>query len=102
LTNSMSSVRWLSSPTTSGNHKRGDNAGHTPGGTMKSLPYTLALVALGSTIAAPTPALACGGLFCSNSNPVNQVAERIVFSRNDDETVTSIIEIQYEGPAHEF
>ncbi len=45
---------------------------------------------------------ACGGLFCSNSNPVNQAAERIVFAQNDDDTITAVIEIQYEGPAHEF
>ena len=46
-------------------------------------------------------AAACGGLFCSNANPVNQAAERIIFS-SDGGTVTAAIEIQYEGPAHEF
>ncbi|MEN9580918.1 MAG: hypothetical protein RJA70_3927, partial [Pseudomonadota bacterium] len=45
---------------------------------------------------------ACGGLFCSATNPVNQAAERIIFAKNDDGTVTAAIEIMYEGPAHEF
>lgn len=47
-------------------------------------------------------ALACGGLFCAASNPVNQAAERIVFSDNGDGTITAVIEIQYEGPAERF
>ena len=46
-------------------------------------------------------ASACGGLFCQN-NPVDQAAERIVFSVNPDGTVTSLIEIAYTeiGRAH--
>jgi hypothetical protein len=47
-------------------------------------------------------AQACGGLFCSNTNAVNQVAERIIFAQNDDQTITAVIEIQYQGPANEF
>lgn len=50
----------------------------------------------------PSPSQACGGLFCSASNPVNQAAERIVFSQNDDDTITAVIEIQYEGPSERF
>ncbi len=45
---------------------------------------------------------ACGGLFCNSAQPVNQAAERIIFSKNDDGTVTAAIEIMYEGPGMEF
>jgi hypothetical protein len=48
-----------------------------------------------------TAAGACGGFFCQNS-PVDQVGERIVFSVNPDETVTSLIEILYFGEADDF
>lgn len=46
-------------------------------------------------------ALACGGLFCSASSPVNQVAERIIFAQ-DAGTTTQIVEIRYEGPSNQF
>ena len=52
--------------------------------------------------AEPKPAQACGGLFCSASAPVNQAAERIIFSKNADQTVTAVVQIQYEGPSEEF
>jgi hypothetical protein len=55
--------------------------------------------ALGAT---PAPAHACGGLFCSSANPVNQAAEQIIFVDNPDGSVTAVIEILYEGPAHQF
>jgi hypothetical protein len=45
---------------------------------------------------------ACGGFFCSQSAPVNQAAERIIFSENGDGTVTAVIQILYEGPAENF
>ncbi len=48
------------------------------------------------------PAAACGGFFCSATNPVNQAAERIIFAHNDDGTVTAVIEIQYQGPSKSF
>lgn len=54
-----------------------------------------------STMAAQ-PAAACGGLFCSNQNPVNQAAERIIFSDNPDGTVTAVVEILYDGPSEAF
>ena len=44
---------------------------------------------------------ACGGFFCQN-NPVDQTGERIVFSVNDDGTITSLIQIQYVGSAEDF
>ncbi len=50
----------------------------------------------------PRAAQACGGFFCSATNPVNQAAERIVFAHNGDGTVTAVIEIQYQGPSESF
>ena len=46
-------------------------------------------------------AVACGGFFCQ-TDPVDQAGERIVFTVNDDGTVTSLIEILYEGSAADF
>jgi hypothetical protein len=63
------------------------------------------LVGAGLTLGAslsPRAASACGGFFCSQSQGVNQAAERIVFANNGDGTVTAVIEIQYQGPAEEF
>ena len=48
------------------------------------------------------PAQACGGLFCSASQPVNQAAERIIFVKNGDGSVSAVVEIQYEGPSEKF
>ena len=59
-------------------------------------------IATAAAWAAPSPAHACGGLFCSSSNPVNQAAEQIIFVDNPDGTVTAVIQILYEGPAHQF
>jgi hypothetical protein len=53
-------------------------------------------------LAAPAPARACGGFFCDASQPVNQAAERIIFSRGDDGQITAVIQIQYAGPAERF
>ncbi|MBX3246909.1 MAG: DUF2330 domain-containing protein [Myxococcales bacterium] len=61
---------------------------------------SLALAATAFT--PPTPAHACGGFFCDAAQPVNQAAERIIFSRGDDGAVTAIIQIQYQGPAERF
>ncbi len=59
------------------------------------------LLAVGVWLA-PRPAQACGGLFCNRAQPVNQAAERIVFAKNADGSVTAVIEIQYEGPSQSF
>ncbi|VAW30878.1 hypothetical protein MNBD_CHLOROFLEXI01-1666, partial [hydrothermal vent metagenome] len=40
--------------------------------------------------------LACGGLFCLNS-PIDQNAERIIFTDNGDGTISAIIQIEYTG-----
>jgi hypothetical protein len=69
---------------------------------------SLRLLLLGSAaltlalLGGPREASACGGLFCSSSSPVNQAAERIVFAKNDDGTVSAVIEILYEGPSEQF
>ena len=52
--------------------------------------------------AAPRTAHACGGFWCSQTSPVNQSAEQIIFIDNPDETVTAIIQIQYQGPSEKF
>ena len=67
-----------------------------------SLRSAMAGAALLAATVTVRPADACGGFFCSQAAPVNQAAERIVFSRNDDGTVTAVIQILYEGPAENF
>jgi hypothetical protein len=47
------------------------------------------------------PVDACGGLFCQNS-PVLQSEERIIFTINDDDTVTAYVQIYYSGSAPNF
>ncbi len=54
-----------------------------------------------SAMALSHDAVACGGLFCSQSAPVNQAAERIVFAQDGD-TTTAVIEIRYDGPSEAF
>lgn len=60
-----------------------------------------AFIALAIVALTMSPASACGGFFCQNQ-PVDQVAERIVFTVNDDDTVSSLIEIAYQGEADDF
>jgi MYXO-CTERM domain-containing protein len=55
-----------------------------------------------TTLLAPDPAYACGGFFCDNAQPVNQAAERIIFSYETDGSVTAVIQIQYAGEADRF
>jgi hypothetical protein len=50
----------------------------------------------------PDPARACGGFFCSQAQPVNQTAERIIFSDNPDGTITAVVQILYQGPSQSF
>ena len=50
---------------------------------------------------APSPAHACGGFFCGQK-PVDQQAERILFSVNDDGTVTMVVQITYQGDSEDF
>jgi len=66
-------------------------------------PALLALAILVATTGLTPPrAHACGGFFCDNNQPVNQAAERIIFSQNGDGTVTAVVEILYQGPSERF
>ncbi len=60
------------------------------------------LAALAASAAFAPPAHACGGFFCDNSQPVNQAAERIIFTHGADGSVTAIIQIQDSGEAERF
>jgi hypothetical protein len=44
---------------------------------------------------------ACGGLFCQTV-PVDQQAERIIFTVNDDDTISAYVQINYTGSAPDF
>jgi hypothetical protein len=44
---------------------------------------------------------ACGGLFCQNV-PVDQQAERIIFTVNGDSTISAYVQINYTGSAPDF
>jgi len=59
------------------------------------------IMALPVSFLTAMPASACGGLFCQNT-PVDQNAERIIFTQNRDGTITAIIQIQYTGTASDF
>jgi hypothetical protein len=61
----------------------------------------LALALLASTWA-PSPARACGGLFCNQANPVVQSGENILFSYAADGSVTAYVQIRYSGPPTAF
>jgi hypothetical protein len=65
-------------------------------------PALAASGALIATLAGQPDAHACGGFFCDNAQPVNQAAERILFSTAEDGTVTATIQIQYAGDAESF
>jgi hypothetical protein len=72
---------------------------------MKHHPFAklAASAALTATMLLPSaPARACGGFFCSQAQPVNQAAERIIFADNGNGTVTAVIQILYEGPSENF
>lgn len=63
----------------------------------------MATAALAAVVLLPSaPAQACGGFFCSQAQPVNQAAERIIFAENGNGTVTAVIQILYEGPSENF
>ena len=67
-----------------------------------SLAAVVALaISVYAVLAVADSALACGGFFCQNS-PVDQNAERIIFTQNKDGTVSAYIQIQYTGSAPGF
>ncbi|MDD9969973.1 MAG: DUF2330 domain-containing protein [Myxococcales bacterium] len=81
-----------------------ESRGFCPGSRGRALLLAVCVAAAGTALGLPwpSPVAACGGLFCNNSQPVNQVAERILFVDNGDDTTTAVIEIQYQGPAERF
>ncbi len=56
----------------------------------------LPLLFLLGSLSLARPTLACGGLFCL-ANPIDQNAERIIFTDNGDGTISAIVQIQYTG-----
>lgn len=66
--------------------------------------FALIVVVFASALALPRAADACGGFFCSAVQlvPVQQNAERILFTVNDDDTVTALVEIRYAGDPEDF
>ncbi|MFI5306630.1 MAG: DUF2330 domain-containing protein [Polyangiales bacterium] len=47
-------------------------------------------------------ARAYGGLWSSQSSPIDQTAEEIIFVDNGDSTVTAVVKIEYAGPPQKF
>ena len=71
---------------------------------MKKTSLTGLLAVVGCAVLANlwTPlAEACGGFFCTNM-PVDQNAERIIFTQNKDGTVSAYVQIEYTGTAPDF
>lgn len=58
-------------------------------------------ITIAGLVAAPSAALACGGLFCNATQPVNQAAERILFAKEGD-TIHMHVRLTYQGPPTEF
>ena len=50
----------------------------------------------------PRVAAACGGFFCSQSDPVEQTGENILFIQVDESTIETHVQISYAGPAEDF
>ena len=67
-------------------------------GLSAALTFAIGLIAW---MALAHPAQACGGFFCQNS-PLDQNAERIIFTQNHDGTISAYIQIQFTGSAPEF
>ncbi len=59
----------------------------------------LGCVVLG--LLAVTSVSACGGLFCQNT-PVDQLAERIIFAVEGQDTISAYVQINYTGSAPDF
>src|SRR5262252_10922438 len=47
------------------------------------------------------PSRACGGFFCSTT-PIDQTAERIIFTVNGNSTITAYVQISYTGQRDAF
>ena len=64
----------------------------------KRLLFVLLMIILGVPLMSVH---ACGGLFCQNV-PVDQQAERIIFTINNDNTISAYVQINYTGSAPDF
>lgn len=62
--------------------------------------FVTAAVTTSVIVAAPTPAMACGGFFCSNV-PIEQSGEEILFTVEEN-NITAYIKISYQGEAKDF
>jgi uncharacterized protein (TIGR03382 family) len=62
---------------------------------MRTLVAALAVALL------PHAALACGGMFCNNNQPITQSAERILFAQDGDQ-IEMHVQIAYQGPPQSF
>lgn len=58
--------------------------------------------ALAAALTLSGPALACGGFWCSQTAPVEQTGEQIIFVQNTDGTTTCVVNIAYQGPSEHF
>lgn len=67
----------------------------------RKVSVVLLVLALAAVWGSTRTAHACGGLFCQNS-PVDQAAERIIFAKNGDGTITTLVQIDYTGSAPDF
>ncbi len=56
------------------------------------------VIAIVAGLASVQSVSACGGFFCTNT-PVDQSAERIIFTQNKDGTVSAYVQIEYTGSA---
>jgi hypothetical protein len=68
---------------------------------MRRKGWLVLLLVLLLAVVGVQDAAACGGLFCQNI-PVDQNAERIIFTDNGDGTISAYIQIQYTGSAPDF
>lgn len=69
---------------------------------MRVFVTALGLAPILVALIAPRPAEACGGFFCDRNQPVVQNAERIAFLDHGDGRLTTVVQIQYSGPAERF
>lgn len=68
----------------------------------KSLKFLIFLLFVFSMLVNLSPeVMACGGFFCTTS-PIDQNAERIIFTVNGDGTITAVVGINYVGEAEDF
>jgi len=67
---------------------------------MRKLKLLIILLLIGINFVSTQAVLACGGLFCQNV-PVDQAAERIIFTVDPD-TISAYVQINYTGEAPNF